>query len=165
MAQDSHYSTARTPFRKRFAHSAFCIPHSALAAIFLLFAGCDRAPSVTKPYEIVHAYPHDPAAFTQGLLYLDGVLYESTGLYGQSSVRKVELQTGKVLQQTNVPSLYFAEGLAGLNGRLYQLTWREKTAFVYDLKTFQQEKQFFYPFEGWGLTADGRSLILSDGSD
>src|SRR5882724_6967626 len=149
MAQDSHYSTARTPFRKRFAHSAFCIPHSALAAIFLLFAGCDRAPSVTKPYEIVHAYPHDPAAFTQGLLYLDGVLYESTGLYGQSSV----------------PSLYFAEGLAGLNGRLYQLTWREKTAFVYDLKTFQQEKQFFYPFEGWGLTADGRSLILSDGSD
>ena len=152
MAQQKHYSAIR-------------VPRFVLAAIFLLLAGCKQAPSDSKPYEIVHTYPHDPAAFTQGLLFLNGVLYESTGQYGQSSLRKVELPTGKVLQQTNVPSLYFAEGLAELDGKLYQLTWREKTAFVYDLNTFTLEKQFFYPFEGWGLTTDGHSLILSDGTD
>lgn len=145
--------------------SAPGIQHWALAALLLLFAGCDPAPSASKPFEVVHTYPHDPGAFTQGLLYLDGVLYESTGLNGRSSLRKVELQTGKVLQQVDVPSLYFAEGLAELNGKLYQLTWRDKTAFVYDLKTFHQETNFFYPYEGWGLTTDGHSLILSDGTE
>ena len=165
MAKDRQYSRARTPFRT--PRSALRAPQCLLAAIFLLLAGCGQTPSAApaKPYQVVHVYPHDRAAFTQGLLYLNGVFYESTGLYGRSSLRKVELETGKVLQETDVPRLYFAEGLAELNGKLYQLTWKEKTALVYDLNTFQPETQFFYPFEGWGLTTDGHELLLSDGSD
>ena len=141
------------------------IPQILLAAIFLVQVGCDRAASVSKPYEIVHTYPHDRGAFTQGLLYLDGVLYESTGLNGHSSLRKVELETGKVLQKLDVPPQFFAEGLAALDGKLYQLTWQDKRAFVYDLKTFQLVTEFPYPYEGWGLTTDGHQLILSDGTD
>ena len=137
-----------------------------LAAVFLIQAGCGQtSSSSSKPYEVVHTYPHDRQAFTQGLLYLDGALYESTGLNGHSSLRKVDLQTGKVLQKADVPVQYFAEGLAALDGKLYQLTWQDKTAFVYDLKTFKLETNFSYPYEGWGLTTDGRQLILSDGTD
>jgi glutaminyl-peptide cyclotransferase len=115
-------------------------------------------------YEIVHTYPHDRGAFTQGLLFLNGFLYESTGLNGHSSLRKVDLTTGKVLQETNVADDYFAEGLTVFNGKLYQLTWQEHTAFVYDLATFKQELRFSYPTEGWGLATDGQSLIFSDGT-
>jgi glutaminyl-peptide cyclotransferase len=141
------------------------IPINLLAAVALVLAGCGREASSAGQYEVVHTYPHDRAAFTQGLLYLDGALYESTGLNGHSSLRKVELETGKVLQEAVVPSQYFAEGLAALDGKLYQLTWQEKTAFVYDLKTFKLETEFHYPYEGWGLTTDGHQLILSDGTD
>jgi glutamine cyclotransferase len=116
-------------------------------------------------YEVVNAYPHDPAAFTQGLLYLDGVLYESTGLNGQSSLRKVDLKTGNVLKRVEVPAEYFAEGLALLDGKLFQLTWQNHTGFVYNLESFQLEKKFSYDGEGWGLTTDGHWLILSDGTD
>ncbi len=136
-----------------------------LAIFFLIEAGCNRTASVAAPYEIVHTYPHDRGAFTQGLLYLDGALYESTGLNGRSSLRKVELETGKVLQKVDVAPQFFAEGLALLDGKLYQLTWQEKRAFVYDLKTFALDTEFPYPYEGWGLTTDGKELILSDGTD
>ena len=137
-----------------------------LAALLVLLAACNQTPPATaRDYTVVNTYPHDHAAFTQGLLYLNGFLYESTGQYGQSSLRKVELKTGKVLQQVPVSGEFFAEGLALLNGKLYQLTWQSKTGFIYDLDTFKQTGQFFYQTEGWGLTTDGKSLILSDGSD
>jgi glutamine cyclotransferase len=125
-----------------------------------------QAPARTPlySYEIVNVYPHDPAAFTQGLVFYQGVLYESTGLNGSSSLRKVELETGRVLQRISIPSQYFAEGLALFNGRLLQLTWQNQQGFVYDLDTFQQLSTFSYTGEGWGLTHDGQSLILSDGS-
>ncbi len=116
-------------------------------------------------YEIIKAYPHDPAAFTQGLVYYQGDLYESTGLNGQSSLRKVELQTGRVLKKIDVPSQYFAEGLALFNNKLYQLTWITNKGFVYDLDSFGSTGIFNYTDEGWGLTHDGHSLIMSDGSN
>jgi glutamine cyclotransferase len=122
-----------------------------------------RLPVLT--YEVVNTFPHDPNSFTQGLVYRDGSLYESAGEYGKSSLRKVELQTGRVVQQTAVPPKYFAEGLALLNGKLYQLTWQEHTGFVYDAGTFQKLDEFYVDGDGWGLTTDGESLILSDGTN
>jgi glutaminyl-peptide cyclotransferase len=114
-----------------------------------------RVPVYT--YEIVNVYPHDPSAFTQGLVYHQGVLYESAGQYGVSSLRKVELETGRVLQRLSVPAQYFAEGLCLFQNRLYQLTWNEHTCFVYDQETFQQMATFSYAGEGWGITHDGQS--------
>jgi glutamine cyclotransferase len=122
------------------------------------------APVPTYTYEVVNSYPHDPAAFTEGLLYSDGFLYESTGMPGTSWLRKVELQTGKVVKQGDLDSRYFGEGLALFNHKLYQLTWQNQTGFVYDGETFQQEKTFTYYGEGWGLTHDDASLIMSDGT-
>lgn len=115
-------------------------------------------------YQIVNVFPHDAAAYTQGLLFTEGVLLESTGREGQSSLRRVDLQTGKVLHQVNVPRPYFAEGLALLNGKLYQLTWQHGVGFIYDAATFNKRGEFKYSGEGWGLTTDGNSLILTDGS-
>ena len=115
-------------------------------------------------YQIVNVFPHDANAYTQGLLFVDGVLLESTGREGQSSLRRVELQTGKVLNQVNVPRPYFAEGLALLNGKLFQLTWQHGVGFIYDAATFEKLGEFKYSGEGWGLTTDGNSLILTDGS-
>jgi len=140
----------------------FCLAF--LASFGVLLAACHPVTPTTS-YQVVNVYPHDRGAFTQGLLFEHGFLYESTGLYGRSSLRKVQLQTGKVLQQIEVPDRYFAEGLALLDGKLYQLTWQNGAGFVYDLNTFKEEKEFSYSFEGWGLTTDGKSLILSDGSD
>lgn len=116
-------------------------------------------------YEIIRTYPHDSNAFTQGLVYLNGALYESTGLNGQSSLRKVDLQTGQVLKKVDLPAQFFAEGLALLNGRLFQLTWQSQRAFVYDLDSFQMLNSFNYTGEGWGLTRDAHSLIMSDGTN
>jgi glutamine cyclotransferase len=115
-------------------------------------------------YQVVHTYPHDPTAFTQGLIFLDGVLYESTGLNNRSSLRKVQLETGKVLQQQQVPGEYFAEGLVNWGPDLLQLTWRSKIGFVYDRATFAVKRRFSYTGEGWGLTKDSARIILSDGS-
>ncbi len=115
-------------------------------------------------YEVVNAYPHDPRAFTQGLVYHEGALYESTGLRGESSLRRVELDTGRVLQWLNVPDRYFAEGLALWEDRLIQLTWTSGEAFAYDRETFDKVDTFSYPTEGWGLTHDGARLIMSDGT-
>lgn len=121
-----------------------------------------RVPVYT--YEVVNVYPHDAAAFTQGLVFYQGALFESTGLNGSSSLRKVALETGQVMKKIDVPSQYFAEGLALFNGRLIQLTWQNQLGFVYEQETFQQLGTFNYSGEGWGLTHDGKSLILSDGS-
>lgn len=115
-------------------------------------------------YEIVNTYKHDPKAFTQGLVFNNGFLYESTGEYDESSLRKVELQTGKILQKKDVPDEYFAEGMTVLNGKIYQITWRENTAFVYDVNDFKLLKEIKYQGSGWGLTNDGTHLILSDGT-
>jgi glutaminyl-peptide cyclotransferase len=116
-------------------------------------------------YEVINAWPHDPGAFTQGLLFHDGALFESTGLYGESSLRKVELETGKVLQQTDLSDEYFAEGLALWSDTLVQLTWQNNVGFVYDLETLEKQREWPLKGEGWGLTSDGQSLIMSDGTN
>ena len=123
----------------------------------------DKIPVYT--YEIVNTFKHDPKAFTQGLAVHDGFLYESTGGDGgDSSLRKIELQSGKVLQKHQISDDYFAEGMTIFNGKIYQITWREKTAFVYDLNDFKLLKELSYQGEGWGLTHDGKNLIMSDGT-
>lgn len=116
-------------------------------------------------YQIVNIWPHDSNAFTQGLILMDGKLLESTGQEGRSSLRSVELETGKILKKVEVPVPYFAEGIAVLNGKVYQLTWQHQLGFIYDLQTLERLGQFNYDGEGWGLTTDGKSLILSDGSN
>lgn len=115
-------------------------------------------------YEVIHTYPHDPTAFTQGLVYLEGFLYEGTGLNGRSSLRKVVLESGQVVQQRDLDTRFFGEGITIFNNRVLQLTWQSQTAFVYDLDTFELRTQFSYPMEGWGLTNDGQKLIMSDGT-
>lgn len=116
-------------------------------------------------FRILNSYPHDSRAFTQGLLYHEGFLYESTGMHGQSSLRRVDLESGRVLQKKALGRQYFAEGLAVWQDRLIQLTWTSGKALVYDLQTLEHLHNFYYPGQGWGLTADAASLILSDGSD
>ena len=116
-------------------------------------------------YEVVNTFPHDPEAFTQGIVFQDGALLESTGLERHSTLRRVELQTGKVLQKVDVPPYFFAEGMTLFNGKIYQLTWKGEKGFIYDPKTFEKTGEFKYTGEGWGLTHDADSLILSDGSD
>ena len=124
-----------------------------------------NAPPPKYGYQIVSIYPHDSNAFTQGLILSNGQLLESTGQEGASSLRRVELDTGKVLKKVDVPSPYFAEGIALLNGKIYQLTWQHQVGFIYDAQTFDRVGQFSYQGEGWGLTTDGQSLILSDGTN
>ena len=118
-------------------------------------------------YQVVHTYPHDREAFTQGLVYRDGFLYEGTGLTkpeGQSSIRKVKLETGEVLQKRDVPDPYFGEGIIIWKGRLLELTWKGEMGFLYDLATFAPKGEFKYFGEGWGLTVDGKRIIMSDGT-
>ena len=115
--------------------------------------------------KVVKIYPHDPEAFTQGLEFYDGFLYESTGLRGKSSLRKADIATGRVLQSVLLPSEYFGEGLTIFHGKIYQLTWLSKTGFIYDLRSFRKTGEFRYESEGWGLTHDEHSLILSDGTN
>jgi glutamine cyclotransferase len=129
-------------------------------------AGQRRAATNPAPvygYQIVRSYPHDPQAFTQGLVYHNGFLFEGTGLNGRSSIRKVKLETGEVLQIQNLESHYFGEGIAIWRDALIQLTWQSEVGFVYDLATFQRRRTFAYQGEGWGLTTDGSRLIMSDG--
>jgi glutamine cyclotransferase len=116
-------------------------------------------------YEVLNVFPHDPQAFTQGLIYHEGYLYESTGLYGESSLRQVQLETGEVLRKIDLSEEYFAEGLALYEDRLFQLTWHERTGFIYGLDDFSLLDQFDYQTEGWGLTHDGEHLIMSDGTN
>ncbi len=115
-------------------------------------------------YRIKNTYPHDSSAFTQGLVYRDGILYESTGLRGRSSVRRVALETGNILSQTSLLPEFFGEGIAVLGDRIYQLTWTTGVGFIYDKKTLALLQEFRYGIEGWGMTHDGKALIVSDGS-
>lgn len=115
-------------------------------------------------YTVLRTYPHDPGAFTQGLQFLDGVLYEGTGLNGRSSIRRVKLETGEVLQERAVPAEYFGEGIVVWKSELIELTWQSRVALVYDKTTFAPTRTFNYAGEGWGLTHDGANLIMSDGS-
>ncbi len=114
--------------------------------------------------QVVHAYPHDINAFTEGLFYLNGYLYESTGLESHSSVRKVKLETGQVVQRATLPADMFGEGIAPWNGRLVGLTWKAEVGYVLDLESFDTKGQFGYPGEGWGLTHDDTEMVMSDGT-
>ena len=114
--------------------------------------------------DVIHTYPHDPSAFTEGLFYLNGFLYESTGLEQHSSIRQVRLDTGQVLRKIDIPAQYFGEGIVNWNGRLISLTWKSHVGFVFDLATFKLQRQFQYTGEGWALTQDGRQIIMSDGT-
>ena len=138
-----------------------------LRRITLIFVLCTAAlpfAFAADTYKVIHTYPHDEQAFTQGLIFVDGQLYESTGLNGHSTLRMDDLETGKVLQHIDVPAQYFAEGLTNWRSNLVQLTWKAHTAFVYDRFSFRLLKILHYDGEGWGLTQDGKNLILSDGS-
>lgn len=141
----------------------------AISAALCLAATSGCSPSApakapTVEYSAVHVYPHDAEAFTQGLVYVDGYLYESTGLTGRSSLRKVDLQTGRVVSQRNLEAKYFGEGLTDWQDRLVQLTWRAHMGFVYDRSTFELQETFTLPGQGWGIAHDAQSLIVSDGS-
>ena len=136
-----------------------------LAAVMII-ALCAQTPARTPVYgyQIIHVYAHDPEAFTQGLEYRDGYLYEGTGLSGRSSIRKVELETGKVLQQAAVAPEYFGEGITVVGNQLLELTWQSKRGFIYDVSSFRMIRSFEYPGEGWGLTHDNSQIYMSDGS-
>lgn len=153
----------------------------AVVSVSSAFAACERdtanagattsassnaLPSRTPTYvaEVVKAWPHDPEAFTQGLVWHDGTLFESTGQIGKSSIREVELTTGRVLRQRDVPEPYFGEGLVLVGHSLFEITWTSGVAFEYDAKSFAPIKQFKYDGEGWGLATDGTSIIMSDGT-
>jgi glutaminyl-peptide cyclotransferase len=140
----------------------------------LVVIGCDQGWSgfvspgrdavAVYDYSVVNVYPHDPEAFTQGLVFRDGFLYESTGLNGRSTLRKVRLETGEVVNKRILDATYFAEGLTAWGNRLIQLTWKSNTGFIYDLETFVLQKTFRYSGEGWGIAHDGARLIMSDGT-
>lgn len=143
-----------------------------LAALLVLaLLGIVRQPTVsgaggapTWRHEVVRSFPHDPDAFTQGLVFRDGFLYESTGRNGQSSLRKVDVETGRVAQRLGIGRQYFAEGLAAWGSQLVQLTWDTNIGWVYDRASFRQLRTFTYKGEGWGLADDGKRLVMSDGS-
>ena len=130
--------------------------------LFLAVSAFSQAPEFT--YKIVHTYPHDPGAFTQGLEYRNGALYEGTGLPGFSSLRRVDLATGRVLQQTPLSAKYFGEGITLLNGVITQLTWKSEEGFQYDPLTLKPIRNFKYSGEGWGLANDGKQIYMSDGT-
>ena len=140
------------------------------SALFAPMAGIaqDASPvsnnTPTFGYQVVAEYPHDRRAFTQGLVYVDEVLYEGTGLYGESTLRRVDLETGEVLQAVGLTEEYFGEGIAVVDDRIYQLTWRNGVCVVFDRETFEVLDTFSYQTEGWGLTTDGERLIMSDGT-
>lgn len=133
----------------------------------LAVACAATAATAATPIEgvrVVHVYPHDPGAFTEGLFYLHGDLYESTGIPGQSSIRRVRLSDGRVLQSQTIPPQMFGEGIVNWGSEIISLTWQDHTGFRWDLKSFARKSTFQYPGEGWALTQDGVHLIMSDGT-
>jgi glutaminyl-peptide cyclotransferase len=126
--------------------------------------GPEAGPVREYGYRVVHAYPHDSGAFTEGLFYLHGFLYESTGLEGHSSVRKERIETGEVVEKHDLPPEYFGEGIINWKNQLIQLTYKSETGFVYDLASFAVQRKFEYPGEGWALTTDGKRILMSDGT-
>ena len=138
-----------------------------IAALALLVAAGGQAVAAPTPvygYQVVRAYPHDAKAFTEGLFFMNGYLFESTGLEGRSSVRKERLETGQVVEKHDLSPAYFGEGIVDWKDRLVQLTYRSEKGFVYDLGSFKEQKTFAYKGEGWGLTQDGKRIIRSDGT-
>jgi glutaminyl-peptide cyclotransferase len=138
-----------------------------LCALFLCtLAGAPPCRAAIPVYdvEVAHTYPHDTSAFTEGLFYLNGYLYESTGLEAHSSIRKVRIETGEVLQKIDIPAQYFGEGIVNWQGHLISLTWKSQIGFVFDLNTFKLQRQFKYTGEGWALTRNDKQIIMSDGT-
>ena len=135
-----------------------------ILCMFLCTLSCKAETLKRYRVEVVKEYTHDTGAYTQGLFFHGGQLYESTGQYGESSMRKVDLQTGRTLRKLDFSRKYFAEGSVVLGDNLYILTWTNRVAFVYDASTMEYKQSYSYPREGWGLTTDGKQLIASDGS-
>jgi len=133
------------------------------ALVLLNNKPADTAP-VNYTYEVINVYPHDPNAFTQGLIMEEGVLYEGTGLYGSSTLRRVDLETGNVLQTYELSDDFFGEGITVFGGKIIQLTWQSQKGFVYDKQSFDLLEEFSYSTQGWGITTDGTKLIMSDGT-
>jgi glutamine cyclotransferase len=142
----------------------YCKLKFSFALWVLTCAMAARAAIPIYDFEIVHTYPHDTSAFTEGLFYLNGFLYESTGLEQHSSIRKVRIDTGEVIQKIDIPAQYFGEGIVNWQGHLISLTWKSQIGFVFDLKTFKLQRQFKYPGEGWALTRNDKQIIMSDGT-
>jgi glutaminyl-peptide cyclotransferase len=147
-----------------FGGGALCWSLLLLTAALSLKAEGSKAPVPVYGYQVVNVFPHDPEAFTQGLVFHQGVLYEGTGLSGRSSLRKVDLETGRILKQIQLPDQYFGEGITSWEDKIIQLTWRSGIGLVYDRKTFRLLKKFNFFSEGWGITQDTRHLIMSDGT-
>ncbi|NIP29286.1 MAG: glutaminyl-peptide cyclotransferase [Candidatus Dadabacteria bacterium] len=137
-----------------------------IAVFIFAFSGYSsyKTAKVGNSYKIINIFPHDKTAFTQGLEFNDGYLYESTGLYGRSSIRKVDIKTAKILKLKTLSSNYFGEGITILNNRIFQLTWQSRTGFIYNKDTFDMIGSFNYRTQGWGLTNNKKELIYSDGS-
>jgi glutamine cyclotransferase len=144
--------------------AAMCTAAAVSSAGFVQRRAVTSAAAPVASYQVVRVYPHDPQAFTQGLVYVDGFLYEGTGLNGQSSLRKVRLENGEVVQIKKLEPRYFGEGISVVGTRILQLTWQSGIAFEYDRTTFAQTRTFGYRGEGWGLTHDGKRFVASDGS-
>jgi len=139
----------------------------ALLSVLLIFGCSDTKNTETAAdytYKVVHTYPHDPNAFTQGLVFENGFLYEGTGLNGYSTLRKVKLETGNILQMHKLPDKFFGEGITIYKDKIIQLTFRSNVGFVYDKDSFELLQRFDYPTEGWGVTYDGKRIIMSDGT-
>jgi glutamine cyclotransferase len=136
--------------------------HTILGALLGLILLAPPAPQYG--FRVVKTYPHDRSAFTQGLEYRDGFLYEGTGQVGRSTLRKVKLETGEVLQSYDLPQPFFGEGITVLPQQILQLTWQSQTGFIYDKTNFRVVKSFSYPGEGWGMTNDGKQIYMSDGT-
>ncbi len=158
-------------FMRRATLAALLVLASILVAgaVWLVLLNSMQAPTdsgvaTIYTYHVVNTYPHDTSAFTEGLVFTNGSLYESTGEYGSSSLRRVNLEDGAVQQKVSVPSQYFGEGLTTVNNSLIQLTWQEKTGFIYNKQTFAQKGNFTYSTQGWGLTYNDSELVMSDGS-
>ena len=145
---------------KKFLRVILCVT----LVLALTLSSCANAKVRQYRLQVVKEYPHDRASYTQGLFFFGGQMYESTGLKGKSTFRKVDITTGKPLFRLNFDRRYFLEGSVEKGGNIYMLTWQNQVAFVYDAKTLNYKSTFSYPREGWGLTTDGKSLIASDGS-
>ena len=151
--------------KQRIAFFAFIIIIATSAMVLVLITNNAKQQNPTLyTYEIIESYNHDEMAFTQGLEFIDGFLFESTGLFGESTLRKVDLKTGKVLEFIDLEDQYFGEGITIMNDKIIQLTWISNIGFIYEKETFELVSEFSYPTEGWGITNNGIHLIMSDGT-